>query len=85
MCLFYRTGITQSSKHIHSVVQRTGLLITIGPGMTFHKTLKIRVCYLRNNSWKPYVYIVFTTVRPLCQEVLPRAFNKRKIRYSNGN
>jgi hypothetical protein len=21
--------------------------------------------YLRNNSWKPYVYIVFTTGRPL--------------------
>ena len=30
-------------------------------------------CYLRNNSWKPYVYIVFTTGRPLCHEVLPRA------------
>jgi hypothetical protein len=29
--------------------------------------------YLRNNSWKPYVYIVFTTGRPLCHEVLPRA------------
>jgi hypothetical protein len=26
---------------------------------------------LRNNSWKPYVYIVFTTGRPLCHEVLP--------------
>jgi hypothetical protein len=25
---------------------------------------------LRNNSWKPYVYIVFTTGRPLCHEVL---------------
>ena len=24
---------------------------------------------LRNNSWKPYVYIVFTTGRPLCHEV----------------
>jgi hypothetical protein len=29
--------------------------------------------YLRNNSWKLYVYIVFTTGRPLCHEVLPRA------------
>jgi hypothetical protein len=28
---------------------------------------------LRNNSSKPYVYIVFTTVRPLCHEVLLRA------------
>ena len=27
---------------------------------------------LRNNSWKPYVYIVFTTGRPLCHEVLLR-------------
>jgi hypothetical protein len=25
---------------------------------------------LRNNSRKPYVYIVFTTGRPLCHEVL---------------
>jgi hypothetical protein len=23
------------------------------------------IFYLRNNSWKPYVYIVFTTGRPL--------------------
>ena len=28
---------------------------------------------LRNNSWKPYLYIVFTTGRFLCHEVLPRA------------
>jgi hypothetical protein len=27
---------------------------------------------LRNNSWKPYVYIVFTTGRPLCQLFTPR-------------
>jgi hypothetical protein len=27
--------------------------------------------YLKNNSWKPYVYIVITTGRPLCHEVLP--------------
>jgi len=26
----------------------------------------------RNNSWKPYVYIVFTTGRPLCQLFVPR-------------
>ena len=34
--------------------------------------------YLRNNSWKPYVYIVFTTGRPLCQEVPPRASARGK-------
>jgi hypothetical protein len=33
---------------------------------------------LRNNSWKPYVYIVFTMGRPLCHEVLPRALAKGK-------
>jgi hypothetical protein len=27
--------------------------------------------HLRNNSWKPYVYIVFTMGRFLCHEVLP--------------
>ena len=27
---------------------------------------KITELKLRNNSWKPYVYIVFTTGRPLC-------------------
>jgi hypothetical protein len=36
-----------------------------GPSRKVHK--------LRNNSWKPYAYIVFTTGRPLCHEVLPRA------------
>jgi hypothetical protein len=30
---------------------------------------------LWNNSWKPYVYIVFTTGRPLCHEVLPMILN----------
>ena len=36
---------------------------------------KANMCciYLRNNSWKPYVYIAFTTGRPLCHEGLPRA------------
>jgi hypothetical protein len=33
---------------------------------------------LRNNSWKPYVYIVFTTGRPLCHKVLPRALARGK-------
>ena len=34
--------------------------------------------YLRNKSWKPYVYIVFTTGRPLCYEALPRALARGK-------
>ena len=33
---------------------------------------------LRNNSWKPYVYIIFTMGRPLCHKVLPRALAKGK-------
>jgi hypothetical protein len=33
---------------------------------------------LRNNSWKQYVYIVFTTGRPLCYEVLPRVLARGK-------
>jgi hypothetical protein len=33
---------------------------------------------LRNNSWKPYVYIVFTTGRPLCHEALPRELTRGK-------
>ena len=33
---------------------------------------------LRNNSWKPYVYIVFTMGRPLCHKVLPRALARGK-------
>jgi hypothetical protein len=38
----------------------------------FHKSdISSIYFYLRNNSWKPYVYIVFTTGRPLCHEVLP--------------
>ena len=28
--------------------------------------------YNRNNSWKPYAYIVFTTGRPLCHKGLPK-------------
>jgi hypothetical protein len=34
---------------------------------------------LRNNYWKPYVYFVFTTVRPLCHEGLPRALADIKV------
>ena len=38
----------------------------------------VKVCYLRNNSWKPYVYIVFTMGRPLFHEVLPQALARGK-------
>ena len=34
--------------------------------------------YLRNNSWKSYVYIVFIMGRPLCHEVLPRVLVRGK-------
>ena len=37
---------------------------------TIKQRVSLGLIYLRNNSWKPYVYIVFTTVRPLCHEVL---------------
>jgi hypothetical protein len=36
------------------------------------------VSCLRNNSWQQYVYIVFTTGRPLCHEVLPRTLARGK-------
>ena len=41
----------------------------------FHVT---NMTYLRNNSWKPYAYIVFTTGKPLCHEVLPWALARGK-------
>ena len=45
--------------------------ITLTPTTRYDRVLScIR---LRNNSWKPYVYIVFTTGRALCHKVLPRA------------
>jgi hypothetical protein len=34
---------------------------------------------LRNNSRKPYVYIVFTTGRPLCHEVL-KSWQKQYVK-----
>jgi len=33
----------------------------------YNDILPIFTYYNRNNSWKPYAYIVFTTGRPLCQ------------------
>ena len=47
------------------------------PDLNIVTTCKFSIC-LRNNSWKPYVYIVFTTGRPLCHEVLPRALARSK-------
>ena len=47
--------------------------------LLYNKSLSIKeslifpINELRNNSWKPYVYIVFTTGRPLCHADLPRA------------
>ena len=44
----------------------------------FQQISPITIIDLRNNSWKPYVYIVITTGRPLCHEVLPRASARSK-------
>jgi hypothetical protein len=56
---------------------RDKILISANPCYNSQHILASMI-YLRNNSWKPYVYIVFTTGRPLCHEVLPRALARGK-------
>ena len=57
LCILLKSSVTIQQQ----MIQNKGFLVI---GYFLEK-----VGQLRNNSWKPYVYIVFAMGRPLCHEV----------------